>query len=239
VFLQYRSQGFILQTEIRGEADKILKVFTRKFGKIGVLAKAIRKLDSKLKSQAELFCLAEIEFIQGKSGKTLTDAVVLEKFQNTKNDLSKLRLAANFGQIFCSLVKNGQPDKALWILLTEFSQLLNKEELPGDKAFLFYQFFFWNLLRVLGYGPELYRCLLCSKTIAPPKIYWSNAGGGLVCPSCVSRTAVKTEMLSAETIKVLRLLFRQEWGIVKRVKLSPRMNLELKTISQKYLNLIQ
>ncbi len=239
MFLQYRSQGFILQTEIRGEADKVLKVFTRKFGKIAVRAKAVRRLDSKLRSQTELFCLVEIEFIQGRSGKTLTDAIVLEEFQNTKKDLLKLRLAVSFSRIFCLLVKDGQPDKSLWALLTGFFQVLDKEDLVNDRAFLFNQFFFWNLLRVLGYWPELYRCLLCSKTIAPIKIYWSNTDGGLVCPFCVSRVAAKTEILNAETVKVLRLLFKQEWGIVKRIKLLPGIRLELKTISQKYFNFIQ
>lgn len=238
MFLQYRSQGFILQTETRGEADRVLQVFTRKFGKVAVLARAVRRLNSKLKSSTELFCLVEIEFIQGKSGKTLIDTAVLEKFQNVKKDLLKLRLAASFSRIFCSLVRGGQPDRALWALLADFFQLLDREDFAADKAFLFHQFFFWNLLRHLGYKPELYRCFSCSKMIAPQKIHWSNISGGLVCPAC-SSVAAKTEMISAETVKVLRLLIKREWGTVKRIKLLPGIQSELKTIGQKYLSFIQ
>ena len=49
MFDHYKSLGIILtEIDIR-ESDKILVVYTKDFGKVEVLAKAIRKIDSKLK----------------------------------------------------------------------------------------------------------------------------------------------------------------------------------------------
>jgi len=47
MFLKYRTQGLIFKKEERGEADQLFTVFTRDFGKLEVLGKAIRKISSK------------------------------------------------------------------------------------------------------------------------------------------------------------------------------------------------
>ena len=41
----------------------------------------------------EIFYLSEIEFIQGKNYKTLTDVLTIEKFKNVREDLEKLKIA--------------------------------------------------------------------------------------------------------------------------------------------------
>jgi len=79
---QYRTRGFVLTKEDRGEADQVFSVFTEDFGKIKIKAKSIRKIKSKLRSGIDLFCFSEVKFIQGRTVKTLTDAVVIEKFKD-------------------------------------------------------------------------------------------------------------------------------------------------------------
>ena len=76
MFLNYRTKGFIFKKEDRGEADQLFTIYTKDFGKLEILGKAIRKISSKLRSGAETFYLSEIEFIQGKTYKTLTDAIL-------------------------------------------------------------------------------------------------------------------------------------------------------------------
>jgi len=87
--IHYRTQGFVLRKTDLREADQAFTIYTKDFGKLKILARAIRKIKSKLRSGIELFYLSEIEFIQGKNYKTLTDATVIEKFKNVKQDLEK------------------------------------------------------------------------------------------------------------------------------------------------------
>ena len=87
MFVHHRTSGFILKKVDRKETDQLLTIYTKDFGKLEILAKAIRKISSKLKSGAEIFYLSEIEFIQGKTRKTLTDAILIEKFENLRKDL--------------------------------------------------------------------------------------------------------------------------------------------------------
>jgi len=44
MFTYYRAQGFILKKEDRGEADRIFTIYTKDFGKLELLAKAVRKI---------------------------------------------------------------------------------------------------------------------------------------------------------------------------------------------------
>ncbi|MBU4204806.1 recombination protein O N-terminal domain-containing protein [Patescibacteria group bacterium] len=71
--LHYRTIGFVLKKNDIGEADRIFTVFTLDFGKVKISGKAIRKIASKLKGGIDVISLSEIEFIQGKAYKTLTD----------------------------------------------------------------------------------------------------------------------------------------------------------------------
>ena len=89
MFIHYRTQGFILKKIDRGEVDRIFTIYTKDFGKLELLAKAERKIQSKLRGGLELFYLSEIEFIQGKAHKTLTDAILIDNFKNLRGNLKR------------------------------------------------------------------------------------------------------------------------------------------------------
>jgi DNA repair protein RecO (recombination protein O) len=89
MFVRHRTLGLVFKKEDRGEADQIFKIFTKDFGKIEVLGKGIRKISSKLRSQIDIFYLSEIEFIQGKIYKRLTDALLIEKYKNLRKSFKR------------------------------------------------------------------------------------------------------------------------------------------------------
>lgn len=240
MFLKHRTAGFILKKENRGESDQIFSIYTKDFGKIKVLAKAVRRLNSKLKGFIQVFYLSEIEFIQGKVLKTLTDAILIQRFDSIRKDLLKLRLAYSFSKTFNALVKNQEADKKLWQLLNGFFQNLELEKLTPVKAQLIYYFFFWNLLSVLGYRPELKSCVFCRKKAVPDKFFWIAGEGGLVCKNCLDKVKARIGKIDIQTLKVLRLMINHEldrdWKTLKKLKIDLRIIQDLKTISKKYFN---
>lgn len=152
--VHYRSQGFVFKKNEKGESDQIIFVFTKEFGKLNILGKAIRKNASKLRGGAELFCLSDIEFIQGKSQKTLTDAVLIDNFLGIKKSLKKTRLTYQVIDILDSLTVNEEKDEKIWQLLNEVFCKLNDWKVENSLNIIYY-YFFWNLASVLGYHPEL------------------------------------------------------------------------------------
>src|SRR3989344_8727154 len=81
----YKTKGFVLKKNDRSEADRIFTIFTDDFGKIEIRARAIRKITSKLRAGIDVFYFSEVEFIQRKNHKTLTDAVAIEKNDCSQN----------------------------------------------------------------------------------------------------------------------------------------------------------
>ncbi len=204
MFLHYRTLGIIFKKEDRGEADQLFTVYTKEFGKLEILGKAIRKISSKLRSGAEIFYLSEIEFIQGKSHKTLTDAILIEKFENLKSNLNKLKIAYKISQVLDDLVSGQEPDERIWQLLNETFGKLNKLEISNPKLELLYYYFFWNLVSLLGYQPEIKNCTLQGKRI------------------------------DCDIAKIIKIILRKDWQILPRLKIEPSHLKLLRNISKWY-----
>ena len=218
MFLHYRTPGIILKKIDRGEADQIFTIYTKDFGKLEILGKAIRKISSKLRSGAEIFYLTEIEFIQGKTHKTLTDAISLDKFENLRKDLKKLAIAYKISEVLDNLVKGQEPDEKIWNLLNETFYKLNDYKLKAERYKLIYYCFLWNLLSILGYKAELHNCPICQKKLRPEELYFNPKEGGIICSNCFKKVKSGKEV-KAEIVKILRIILEKDWKTLSKLKI--------------------
>ena len=65
--VHYKTRALVFGKEDRLEADRIFSVFTREYGKLSIAGRGIRKITSKLRGGLDIFCVSDIEFIQGKN----------------------------------------------------------------------------------------------------------------------------------------------------------------------------
>jgi DNA repair protein RecO (recombination protein O) len=144
--------GLILKKEDRGEADQLFTVYTKDFGKLEILGKAIRKISSKLRSGMEVFYLSEIEFIQGKGYKTLTDSLPLEKFKNLRQDLNRLKIAYQMAEAADDFLRGPEPDEKIWSLLLKVFRKIDDQKFSVRNLPALYRYFLFNFLSFLGYG---------------------------------------------------------------------------------------
>jgi len=233
MFIQYRSQGIILKKEDRGEADQLFTVYTKDFGKLKVLGKGIKKISSKLRAGMEIFYLSEIEFIQGKRYKTLTDAIPIEKFKNLRKDLKSLVIAYKISEDLDNFVRGEEPDEKIWQLIIEVFEKLNNLSFIINHLSLLYYYFFWNLISILGYKPELYFCPICQKKLEPEKLYFSQKEGGIICQNC-SKTEKSLIEIKPETVKIWREILKRGWKILSKLKIEEDYLKPLAKISQNY-----
>lgn len=183
MFSKYRSGGIVLKKYNQGESDRIFTIYTEEFGKISLFAKSIRKESSKLKSGSEPFSLSEIEFIEGRSRRTLTDIRVINRYREINGNLKKITLAQKIVDDLDRLIKGEEKDEKVWELLVKvFSDIESSRGLSA------YYRFFWNLVTILGYGPELHQCSRCHNKIDLKDLRLSPSDGGLVCKKCSSES---------------------------------------------------
>lgn len=231
----YRTKGFVFNKTDWREADQLFSIFTEDYGRIEILGRAIRKISSKLRSGIDLFYLSEIEFIQGRVYKTLTDAVAINKYNNIRRDLEKIETAFQIINPLGRLIKGQEIDKRIWFLINEiFNKLNSSQPIDPVRQGKVYYYFFWNLLSVLGYQIDAYDCVFCAKKLVPLKLYFSPERNGLVCAQCFDKTDKRVDV-SLETIKIIRILLENGSNIIDRLKIDISHLAELRKFSDYYL----
>ncbi len=238
MFVHYRTTGLIFKKDDRGETDQLFTIYTKDFGELEILGKAVRKISSKLRSGAELFYLSEIEFIQGKAHKTLTDAILIEKFSNLRKDLKTLSIAYKISEILDDLIKGQEPDEKTWQLLNETFRRSNTLNLKPLIYNLIYYFFLWNFLSILGYGLQLYNCAVCQKKLLPEKLYFNKKEGGVICQNCFKKIKLGREV-KPEVVKILRIILEKNWSILAKLKIEKIHLKSLNMISNEYYSYIR
>jgi DNA repair protein RecO (recombination protein O) len=239
MFVHYRTQGLVIRKTDSEEADRIFTFFTKDFGKMKILAKAERKIQSKLRGGLEIFYLVDIGFIQGKTHKTLTDVTLIDNFKNIRKDLVRLKISYRVVEIIGELLKEGEKDENIWRIILETFQRLDSYTLEESDYFPIYYYFLWSLFSVLGYQPEIHRCPLCQKKLEPGELYFSFREGGIVCKTCARKLKPKESlMVNEDFVKVLRIILRRDWQTLERLKIGESVKKMIRDVSERYLSSI-
>jgi DNA repair protein RecO (recombination protein O) len=227
---KYKTRAFIFKKRNINESDKIFSVFSDDFGQLDIFAKAIRKINSKLRSGIDIFFLSEIEFIQGKSRKTLTDAVVIKKFNNIYRDFKKNSMASDIAEILDNFIKGEEKDQNLFDLLNDTFYKLDNKDLKEEKYILLYYYFLWNAFSMLGYHPEVKNCAGCHDKLTQYDVYFSGKEGGVVCKKCLREDKFAMK-INSDVIKVLRIILSKDWQMLSRLKIDRASQVILSDIS--------
>lgn len=138
----YKALGIIIKRKNFGEADRILTVFTKRYGKLKVLAKGVRRITSRRGPNVELFNQVELVIHQGRTFDILTEAQVLNTFSSIRKDLNLVGLAFHVCEIVDGLCPEHQSHPKVYdLMLGVFNEL--------DQGLI--HAFEKNLLQELGY----------------------------------------------------------------------------------------
>ena len=210
----YRTKGIVLAKRDSGEADRAFILYTQDFGKIEVVGRAIRKITSKLRAGIDVFYFVEIEFIQGKNRKTLTDAIVIDKFLKLRKNPEALASVGKIADVVGYLIPTEKKDEEVWQLLLLAFQKLNNYQLSTINYQLLSHYFLWNFFHLLGYSPELYVCPICAKKLLPEIFFLSPQHGGVVCWQCCDFPASE---IMVDSVKLIRFFIKEPIEKVERL----------------------
>jgi len=233
--IQYSARGFVFGREDKAETDRVFSIFTEEFGRIKVFAKAIRKIKSKLKSGIDILSVSEIEFIQGKLQKTLTDAVFIKKFSNIISSPRRFKIANKIAKALDDFIKEQERDSRLFNLLIDSLDKLNDDCLENKNCNLIYDYFIWNFFSMLGFGPELKKCANCYSKLSADEIYFSCKEGGIICNKCFNLNADnQTKKISSDVVKILRLILEKDWQMISKLKINFKIQKLMQEVSEDY-----
>lgn len=148
MFRSYKAQAIILKRTNFSEADRLITVFTKRHGKLKLIAKGIRKLTSRKKGHLELFTHAQLQIAKTKSIDIITEAETINNFSQLRKNLNRVRIAYLLAELIDQLTAEGQEHTQVYDLLLHSLTTLNSQTAPKNFILNFEK----QLLQLLGFG---------------------------------------------------------------------------------------
>jgi DNA repair protein RecO (recombination protein O) len=98
----------------------------------------------------------------------------------------------------------------------------------------------WDLHLVdrTGFRPQLAVCSRCSGSLREETNGWDPLEGGVVCTSCIDRSAVGLPALSVRALKSLRYLLLSDFASASRLRIDPALEVELERHMRSFLHAV-
>lgn len=145
----YTSQGIVLARRNFGEADRILVVYSKNFGRLSLVAKGIRRPKSRKRGHLEVFSLVNFQAVSGRGLDIMTEAELIDDFSEVRKSLNKISLAYYFAEVIGRITHEGEANVELFNLIIKY---LNKLKITNGLKNLRMKFI-QELLALMGYWP--------------------------------------------------------------------------------------
>lgn len=231
----YTTKAIVLNRQPFRESDSRTVVYTCDRGKLELVVRGARKLESKLAGHLEPFNLSKIMVVRGRNFDYIGGAVNIDCYINIKNDLEKLSCAGKVVGLVNKIVKENEKDGGVFSLLSEFLKIVDCQ-LSIVNYELFYHFFVLKLLAELGYKPELYSCVACQKKLKPGSNLFDLLKGGVVCANCQTAGDKNQLTISDDCVKVLRLALKEDFVKLTNLKIEKNLAKEINKIIDNFFN---
>lgn len=179
-----KTEAVVLRSLRFGEADRILHLYTRDRGRIGAIAKGVRRAKSRFGGRLEPFTHVALVLHEGRSDlMTVTGADSIRPHRRLKEDAAAIDAAARACDAVGRLFETGEPHPEVFHLLLNELALLDAG--AGGAGFATHAnqlAFRMKLLLAAGFAPQLGACASCGDR--EHLAGFSGAAGGVVCTSC-------------------------------------------------------
>jgi DNA repair protein RecO (recombination protein O) len=202
----YKTEAVVLRSFRLGEADRVLHLYTLERGRVGAVAKGVRKTKSRFGGRLEPLSHVELLLHQG-SGElhTVTGAALIDPHRPAREDPYRLSVGLVGAEAMLRLFVEQERNDRAFEALTRFLTVLDgvPAGLRGRGAYdplaLAFQL---KLLWLSGYLPHLESCVECGATDG--LVGYLPRAGGAVCSECAP----------AETVELTPEGFRGVRGLV-------------------------
>ncbi len=176
-----KTDAIVLRSLRYGEADRILHLYTPERGKLGAIAKGVRRARSRFGGRLEPFFRLALVLHEGRSDLlTVTSAETLAGHPRLREDAGALDVAARAADAVSRLFGDGEPHRGVYHLLANELALLDAEPAKATRGNALA--FRAKLLLAAGFAPQLAGCASCGAR--EELVGFSGAAGGTVCAGC-------------------------------------------------------
>ncbi len=194
-----QAEGVILRSLRLGEADRVLHVYTRERGRVGVVAKGVRRTRSRFGARLEPLTRVNLMLHLGRGELgTVTGADIVASHRLVREDPERLAVGLAGAETVARLFAEGEASPKAFEALCRFLEALETRAAPSrpiarEPLLLALGL---KLHWVAGFAPVLDRCANCG-AVDSPLVRFSAATGGAMCGACPGGFAIRPDTLAA------------------------------------------
>jgi DNA repair protein RecO (recombination protein O) len=218
----YSTEAVVLRSIRLGEADRVLHLYTEAHGRVGAVAKGVRKTMSRFGARLEPLSHVELVLHRGRGElQTVTAAQLVRSHRSTREDYYRFSVGMIGAEAMLRLFSEEEANERAFTAVTRFLDLLDDAPHAADRPTLdpLGLAFQLKLLWLAGYLPHVSACAECGAE-REPLVGYSTRAGGAVCARCAPTTDALA--LDADAIAGIETLLARPLADAVKLGLSER-----------------
>ncbi len=228
----FKTEAVVLRRNKISEADVILTLFTRKYGKIRAVAKGGRKPKTKLSPASHLFVYGDFIINKGRNLDKISSVDINEAFYKIREDLTKLAYGSYILELCESVIVEGVTNNRLFIDLVNMLHVITNVDNGYNLIKIAFQL---HVLKYSGFMPQIRECANCG---AGPnnftKLRFNIEQGGLICDKCSLKFSGGI-LIDITTLKAINYIANNDIRKILKLKLDAPIINRLEKILDKYI----
>src|SRR2546429_6910930 len=177
----YQADAVVLRRLDYGEADRILTLLTREYGKLSAIAKGSRRAKARAATSLDLFDRSRMMLAKGHNLDVVAQAERRGDVRHISGDLQRTAYACLVAEVADKVLEERHPVDDVFELVVVSIERLNT---PERSARVESAWFVMRILDLLGYQPQLFDCAGCGEALPEAACWFSPLLGGVLCRKC-------------------------------------------------------
>ncbi|MCM3586297.1 DNA repair protein RecO [Mesobacillus maritimus] len=222
-----KCEGIVIRTTDYAETNKIVTLFTREWGKVGVMARGAKKPNSRLTAISQPFTHGYYLVQKGRGLGSLQQGEMITSMRSIREDIFLTAYASYVIDLTDKSTEEKKPNPFLFELLLQTLNYMNE----GYDLDILVNIYEMKMLNVLGLYPVLDHCTVCGSTEG--NFSFSIREGGLICHRCIEKDPYHYKVSSA-TIRLLRIFYMLDLSRLGNISVKDSTKAELKQVINAY-----
>ena len=217
-------EGIILTDTPYGENSKIVNIYTREKGLIGVMCNNVKSMKNPLRTKTLKFTYGvfHINYNEKKLSK-LVDVDIIDSLKDIRTDIEKISYLNYISDLTYQVIKQNNEPEIFDIFINTIIKI-NEGKNPG----ILTNILELKLLDYLGVGLNLDSCIRCGNkhnivTLDPDE-------GGYICQDCYTNE----KLISPKAIKLIRMYYLIDIKSITDINIKPDVANEINYFLDKY-----
>ena len=219
----YSENVIVLRKTPLGETDLIVTLLAEDGSQLRCVAKGARKPTSSFSARLELYSVAEVHCIKGRSLDIVKEVRLLCSNAAVRADLERSSCAAPIAELLDAVSHEGLADTRLFPMAKAAFRKMGERH--ANQALSIAAAELLKTLCVIGFKPSIDVCVHCGRPVdvsSLRQVRLSDIDGGVICDNC--RGFSETRMVDANVMSWCRVFIKSTFDEIAALDVEPRVS---------------